>query len=112
MSQSCATCYLYQDFSDRQYLKSKNTLNSYGFQIANSLWSTPSVWHFDRVHSEDRVSSSWGGGRTAEGVADQILAPGPWFSVTCSLLHQNLRDGADGPISSTSAAIFNATSWN
>lgn len=43
-------------------------------------------------------------------VADQILAPGPLFAVSSSLLHQDLRDGADMPLSSTSAAKFNTTS--
>lgn len=57
-----------------------------------------SVWQRDRTDSEDAkcLSSSWGVGGTAAGVAEHILAPGPrFFSVSPSFaLHQDLGDGA------------------
>lgn len=65
------------------------------------------AWVSVTLTAQTVSSSSWGVGGTAAGVADHILAPGSYFSVSSWLLHQDLRDGADMPLSSTTAAKFN-----
>lgn len=75
-----------------------------------------SVWHCDRADSEDSkcLSSSWGVGGTAAGVAGQFLVPGFHRLL---LTHSPPRPErwcwhACFTLSSTTAAKFNTTSWN